>query len=149
MRALHKKRRIQVIVITLASMTLATILMGYAFKDGINLYYSPIQVMEEPPSEGKIFRLGGLVVDNSIVAGQGVQFHFDVTDGGHTVRVNYIGKDLRPDLFAEGQGTIAKGYFKDNVFWASELLAKHDETYMPKEVLEALKEQGVYQSPDE
>ena len=75
----------------------------------------------------------------------GVQFTFVVTDGGADIPVKYVGKDPRPDLFAEGTGTIAKGYYRAGVFEADELLAKHDENYMPREVVDALKEQGIYQ----
>jgi cytochrome c-type biogenesis protein CcmE len=74
-----------------------------------------------------------------------VHFYFDITDGANTVAVKYVGTDLPPDLFEERQGTIATGRFSDGLFEATEILAKHDETYMPKEVIDALKEQGVYQ----
>jgi cytochrome c-type biogenesis protein CcmE len=92
-----------------------------------------------------VFRLGGLVAQGSIRKGEGVHFYFDITDGANTVAVKYIGTDLPPDLFEEGQGTIATGRFSDGLFEATEILAKHDETYMPKEVIDAFKEQGVYQ----
>ncbi len=75
-------------------------------------------------------------------------FGFVVTDGATEVPVAYVGDDPAPDLFKEGQGTIAKGYYRAGVFEASELLAKHDESYMPREVIDALKEQGVYQEPN-
>ncbi|MCO4809196.1 MAG: cytochrome c maturation protein CcmE, partial [Planktomarina temperata] len=78
----------------------------------------------------------------------GVHFYFDITDGANTVAVKYVGTDLPPDLFEEGQGTIATGRFSDGLFEATEILAKHDETYMPKEVIDALKEQGVYQGAE-
>lgn len=80
--------------------------------------------------------------------GAGVQFNFAVTDGANVVPVAYIGDDPRPDLFNEGQGTIATGRLVDGVFQATEILAKHDESYMPREVMDALKEQGVYVDPD-
>ena len=79
---------------------------------------------------------------------EGVQFEFVITDGGSEVPVRYVGNDPAPDLFGEGQGTIVKGYYVAGQFQASELLAKHDETYMPAEVIEVLKEQGVYQDPN-
>ena len=79
---------------------------------------------------------------------EGVQFSFVVTDGAAEVPVRYVGGDPAPDLFGEGQGTTVKGYYVKGVFEASELLAKHDETYMPAEVIDALKEQGVYQDPN-
>ena len=147
MRGLKKQRRIQVIALTLVCLTGATALIGVALRDGINLFRSPTQVAQLAPLPGEIFRLGGLVADDSISAGEGVQFFFDITDGANTVAVKYVGTDLPPDLFEEGQGTIATGTFKDGLFEATEILAKHDESYMPKEVIDALKEQGVYQEP--
>lgn len=148
MRGLKKQRRIQIIALAITCLVGATALIGFALQDGINLFRSPTQVVEAPPSETEVFRIGGLVVEGSIVKGQGVSFTFAVTDGANAVAVEYVGNDLPPDLFAEGQGTVAKGRYVDGVFLATELLAKHDETYMPKEVVDALKEQGVYQLPD-
>ena len=78
---------------------------------------------------------------------EGVQFSFVIADASAEVPVRYVGSDPAPDLFGEGQGTIVKGYYVDGVFQASELLAKHDETYMPAEVIDMLKEQGVYKEP--
>ena len=79
--------------------------------------------------------------------GTGVAFDFVITDGAVEIPVTYGGGDPRPDLFGEGQGTIAKGWYRDGRFEARELLAKHDETYMPRAVVETLKETGVYQEP--
>ena len=92
--------------------------------------------------------MGGLVVEGSIKPDAGVRFFFAVTDGGAEVPVHYVGDNIPPDLFEEGQGTVVTGRYENGVFLATELLAKHDETYMPKEVIDALKEQGVYQEPD-
>ena len=86
--------------------------------------------------------------DGSIVNREGVEFDFVITDGAAEIPVSYVGRDPRPDLFTEGQGTIAKGYFRDGRFEARDLLAKHDETYMPREVMDTLKETGVYQDPN-
>lgn len=147
MRGLKKQRRIQIIVLSLVCLIGATGLIGYALQDGINLFRSPTQVVETPPSPEEVFRIGGLVLEGSIQQGSGVQFSFAVTDRANVVTVNYVGDDLPPDLFEEGQGTVATGRYVDGVFLATELLAKHDETYMPAEVIDALKEQGVYQ-PD-
>ena len=146
MRGLKKQRRIQVIVLALVCLVGATGLIGFALRDGINLFRSPTQVVEAAPASGEVFRLGGLVAQDSIRQGEGVHFYFDITDGANTVAVKYICTDLPPDLFEEGQGTIATGRFSDGLFEATEILAKHDETYMPKEVIDALKEQGVYQA---
>ena len=92
------------------------------------------------------FRIGGLVEAGSLVRGEGEVIRFSVTDGGAVVPVTFSG--VLPDLFAENQGMVGTGRYVDGVFEASEILAKHDETYMPKEVIDALKEQGVYEAPD-
>ena len=146
MKGLKKKRRVQVIVLAFVSLTVATALIGYALRDGINYFRSPTQVMEDPPSETEKFRLGGLVAEGSIVRGEGESVQFSVTDGGATVPVVFTG--VLPDLFNEGQGMIGTGTYVNGVFQATEILAKHDENYMPKEVVDALKEQGLYQEPN-
>jgi cytochrome c-type biogenesis protein CcmE len=89
--------------------------------------------------------VGGLVVEGTLVRGQGEVITFDITDGGETIKASFSG--VLPDLFKEGQGTVATGSYIDGVFQASEILAKHDEDYMPQEVIDALKEQGVYVEP--
>ncbi|MGI9368286.1 MAG: cytochrome c maturation protein CcmE [Ruegeria sp.] len=147
MKSLKKQRRIQVILLTLVALILATGLIGYAMKDGINFFRSPSQVIAEPPKPTEVFRIGGLVEDGSLVRGQGVTIKFSVTDGGESVPVTFTG--VLPDLFEENQGMIGTGSYVNGVFEATEILAKHDETYMPKEVMDALKEQGVYQEPGE
>jgi cytochrome c-type biogenesis protein CcmE len=127
-------------------LVLSTILIGYALQDGINFFRSPSQVAEAPPSPTEVFRIGGLVEDGSLVLGQGESITFIVTDGGASIPVSYTG--IRPDLFEEGQGTVATGRYINGVFEATEILAKHDETYMPTEVIDALKAQGVYVEPE-
>ena len=146
MKNLKKQRRIQVIALATVSLIVSTALIGYAMRDGINYFRSPSQVMAEPPVPTEVFRIGGLVEDGSLVRGQGETVRFSVTDGGATVPVTYAG--VLPDLFEENQGMVGTGRYVNGVFEASEILAKHDETYMPKEVVDALKEQGVYQEPD-
>jgi len=146
MKGLKKKRRVQVIVLAAAALVISTALIGYAMRDGINFFRSPSQVIAEPPTETETFRLGGLVEEGSLVRGQGETVLFNVTDGGESVKVAYTG--VLPDLFAENQGMIGTGRYINGVFEASEILAKHDESYMPREVVDALKEQGVYQEPD-
>ena len=146
MMGLKKRRRIQVIVLAFVALAISTGLIGYALQDGINFFRSPSQVVEEPPAPTETFRVGGLVEEGSIVRGQGETVSFAVTDGGATVPVTFTG--ILPDLFEEGQGMVGTGKYIDGVFQASEILAKHDETYMPKEVVDALKEQGVYQEPN-
>ena len=142
MKNLKKQRRIQVIFITFISLALATALIGYAMRDGINFFRSPSEVLQQPPNKNETFRIGGLVTDGSLIRGSGTVIYFVVTDGNKSVPVEYSG--ILPDLFAEGQGMIATGKYIEGKFIASEILAKHDENYMPKEVLDTLKEQGLY-----
>ena len=148
MKSLKKRRRMQVIVAAFVALGMAAVLIGYGFRDGINLYRSPSQVAEAPPSQDEYFQLGGLVKEGSIVNRDGVEFDFVVTDGAAEIPVAYVGRDPRPDLFKEGQGTIAKGHYVAGRFEANNLLAKHDENYMPREVMDSLKETGVYQDPN-
>ncbi|MTH77468.1 cytochrome c maturation protein CcmE [Paracoccus aestuariivivens] len=146
MKSLKKKRRIQVLIATAVALILAVGLIGYGFRDGINLYRSPSQMAENPPAVGEVFRLGGLVEDGTLQRGNGETVSFNVTDGGASVPVRFTG--VLPDLFAEGQGMIGTGKMEGATFVASEILAKHDENYMPREVIDSLKEQGVYEDPN-
>ena len=146
MKSLKKKRRIQVIIASACLLAFSTGLIGFALRDGINLFRAPSQVVADPPLATEVFRLGGLVKDSSLIRGTGLEVNFTVTDGAADIPVRYSG--VLPDLFTENQGMIATGRYRDGVFEASEILAKHDEDYMPKEVMEALREQGVYQAPD-
>ncbi len=146
MRGLKKKRRIQVVAMAAVALIVSTALIGYAMRDGINYFRAPSQVLAEPPAPGETFRIGGLVEEGSLKRGQGEVIRFNVTDGGGVVPVTYRG--VLPDLFAENQGMVGTGKYINGVFEASEILAKHDESYMPKEVVDALKDQGVYQAPN-
>jgi cytochrome c-type biogenesis protein CcmE len=146
MKGLKKQRRIQIIALATVALIGSTALIGYAMRDGINFFRSPSQVMSEPPAPGETFRIGGLVVEGSIIRGEGATVAFSVTDTNATVPVTYTG--VLPDLFAEGEGMVALGRMEGGTFVATEVLAKHDETYMPKEVVDALKEQGVYKDPN-
>lgn len=145
LKSLKKQRRIQVIALATVALILSTALIGYGMRDGINFFRSPSQVVAEPPAPNETFRIGGLVEEGSIVRGQGSTVSFSVTDGGATVPVTYSG--VLPDLFSENEGMVGTGRFVNGVFEASEILAKHDEEYMPAEVVDALKEQGVYKEP--
>ncbi len=146
MKGLKKQRRVQIIVVAAVALVLSTALVGYALRDGINYFRAPAQVVENPPPPGEVFRIGGLVAEDSLVRGQGETITFSVTDGAATIPVTYTG--VLPDLFKEGEGMVGTGKLVDGVFQASEILAKHDESYMPKEVIDALKEQGVYVEPE-
>jgi len=145
MKNLKKTRRIQVILITVLALVVATGLIGFAMRDGINFFRAPSQILAEPPKPGEVFRLGGLVEAGTLVRGQGEAITFKVTDGGASVPVRFTG--VLPDLFGEGKGMVGTGSMEGDTFVAQEILAKHDENYMPKEVTEALKEQGVYRDP--
>ncbi len=146
LKSLKKQRRIQIIALAAVALVISTGLIGYAMRDGINFFRSPSQIAEEPPAPSEVFRIGGLVEDGTLVRGQGETIQFSVTDGGASIPVVFTG--VLPDLFAENQGMVGTGRYINGVFEASEILAKHDETYMPKEVVDALKAQGVYQAPD-
>ncbi|MBZ4022795.1 cytochrome c biogenesis protein CcmE [Rhodobacter sp. TJ_12] len=146
MKNLKKKRRIQVLAAAGVSLVLATGLIGFGFKDGINFFRSPSEIVAAPPAAGEVFRLGGLVETGTLVRGQGEEITFAVTDGGASIPVKFTG--VLPDLFGEDKGMVGTGTMVDGVFMAREILAKHDENYMPKEVTDALKEQGVYRDPN-
>ena len=146
MKGLKKKRRIQVIAVAAVALAVSSVLIGYAMRDGINFFYSPTQIAENPPGPEELFRIGGLVEEGSIRRGDGTEVSFRVTDGASTIPVTYTG--ILPDLFEEGQGMVGQGRYINGTFEAVEILAKHDETYMPKEVIDALKEQGTYVDPN-
>ena len=147
MKNLKKQRRIQVLALAAVALIAAAAMIGYAMRDGINFFRSPTEVLAEPPSETETFRIGGLVEEGSLAIEGDNQVTFRVTDGNGVVPVTYVG--ILPDLFGEGEGMVGLGRYVDGVFQASEILARHDETYMPREVVDALKEQGVYRAPDE
>ena len=143
MKSLKKTRRVQIIAVAVVALALSTGLIGYAMRDGINFFRSPSQVVAAPPPATEVFRLGGMVAEGSIRRGQGEEVQFAVTDFCETVTVRFAG--ILPDLFGENEGTVATGRLVDGVFVASEILAKHDETYMPTEVAEAV---GIEGSPN-
>lgn len=142
MKGLKKQRRIQILALTAVALAVSAALIGYAFRDGINYFRAPTQILAEPPGPQEVFRIGGLVETGSILRQSDGSVRFRVTDGGAVVPVVFAG--ILPDLFAEDQGMVGLGRYVNGVFEATEILAKHDETYMPKEVVDALKEQGVY-----
>ncbi len=144
LKGLKKRRRIQVIALAAVALAVASGLIGYGLRDGINFFRTPTQVAATPPSSSETFRIGGLV--EALQRGQGETVSFRVTDGGASVPVTYTG--VLPDLFGEGEGMVGTGRMENGVFRASEILARHDESYMPAEVIDALKQQGVYVDPD-
>jgi cytochrome c-type biogenesis protein CcmE len=146
MKSLKKQRRIQVIAVAVVALIASTALIGYAMRDGINFFRAPSQVIASPPPATEVLRIGGLVEVGTLVRGESETVSFSVTDGGASVPVTFRG--VLPDLFEEDQGMVGTGSYVNGVFQATEILAKHDETYMPSEVIDALKAQGVYVEPE-
>jgi len=143
--AARKRQRMMLVVVGLTLLGAATALMLFAFQDNVMLFHGPSEVQDKTVETGKRFRLGGLVADGSVSKeGGGVTTVFAITDGVAEVTVRYTG--ILPDLFREGQGVVTQGELgEDGVFVATEVLAKHDETYMPPEVVEAMKRAGTWQ----
>ena len=137
----RKQRRLTMIGGSLAVLAIAAALVLNAMRDSIVFFSTPTMAAEKQIPSGKRFRLGGLVQPGSLVRGDNLAVNFSVADGGATLPVAY--KGILPDLFREGQGVIAEGALDaSGVFRADTVLAKHDETYMPKDVADALKKQG-------
>ena len=128
----YNKKKIRIIFISFGIFVLlvTTIILLLAFRSGIEFYKSPTQLLELKNDTVRL-RVGGLVVRNSVQR-SGVDNLFVITDGTNEVKVQYTG--VLPDLFAEGRGVIVRGKLKNNVFIASQVLAKHDEKYMPREI---------------
>ncbi len=136
-----KQRRLAFAIVLVVAGATAAALIVAALNDNVQFFYSPSDIAARPPSTTQSFRVGGLVQTGSLVHGQGLEVQFLVTDGAHTVPVRFTG--VLPDLFREGQGVVALGKRgPDGVVSASEVLAKHDERYMPPEVVDALKRAG-------
>ncbi len=140
----RKKRRLTVLLLCALGLGTATALTLTAFQDNIVFFRSPSDIAREHPAGDRAFRLGGLVENGSLVRGSAPDgrptAQFRVTDGANAVTVTYTG--VLPDLFREGQGVVALGKLRDGTFQASEVLARHDETYMPPEVADALRRSG-------
>ena len=137
----RKQRRLAMIAGGVSVLAVAVLLALFAMKDSIVFFNSPSDVVEKHVAPGARIRLGGLVVPHSLIRGEALAVRFQLTDGNHAIAVTYQG--ILPDLFREGQGVVAEGTLDGGgVFKADNVLAKHDETYMPKEVADALKKQG-------
>jgi cytochrome c-type biogenesis protein CcmE len=140
----RKRRRLYVVGLAMLGLFAAAALVLTAFQENLVFFYSPSDLTEKTLPPGRPVRLGGLVEEGSIERLDGLTVHFRVTDLSQSTPVVYEG--LLPDLFREGQGVVTEGTLgPDGVFVASEVLAKHDETYMPPEVVEALKKAGQWQ----
>ena len=140
----RKQQRAAIIMGGLALLGVAAGLVLYALNDTMVFFHTPSDVVEKGIAAGTRFRLGGLVEAGSVTRGQGTAVQFVVTDTEKTLAVAFTG--ILPDLSHEGQGVVAEGRLNESgVFEADSVLAKHDETYMPKEVADALKARGVWQ----
>jgi len=141
------RRRLWVVAAVAPVLALAVGLSLYAMRGSVTFFFSPSEATAENAPAGRVVRLGGLVEAGSVVRDGSGQVAFAVTDNVATTRVVYQG-DL-PDLFAEGEGVVAQGAFlPDRSFRATQVLAKHDETYMPREVADSLKAKGEWRPVD-
>jgi cytochrome c-type biogenesis protein CcmE len=144
-RMTRKQRRLALIGAGLSVLGIAAGLVLFALKGSIVFFNSPTDVVEKHVAPGSRIRLGGLVKPGTLVRGDNLLVRFEVTDGNTSVPVSYIG--ILPDLFREGQGVVTEGALDGaGHFKADNVLAKHDETYMPKEVADALKKQGHWKT---
>jgi cytochrome c-type biogenesis protein CcmE len=140
--AARKRRRLIMVVLSLGLLAVAAALILTAFRDSIVFFYTPSELTEKHVPAGRALRIGGLVEAGSVTR-KGDVITFKITDMTSTLPVIY--KGILPDLFREGQGVVAEGALaSDGVFQARQVLAKHDETYMPPEVAEALKKSGEW-----
>ena len=139
-----RQKRMTFVAVLIAGVGIAITLALQAFNENLLYFFSPTQVMAGEAPKDHSFRLGGLVVEGSVDRDpNSLKIHFNLTDTQKTVAVTYEG--ILPDLFREGQGIVATGKFNNDTFYAAEVLAKHDENYMPPEVADTLKKAGVKQ----
>jgi cytochrome c-type biogenesis protein CcmE len=142
----RRQRRLVLIGLALGVLGLAAALALSALRDTIVFFHSPSEIAERNVQPGTRVRIGGLVKEGSIRR-DGLDARFEVTDGARSLPVAYRG--VLPDLFREGQGVVAEGALESaQLFRADTVLAKHDENYMPREVVDALKKQGVWKEGD-
>jgi cytochrome c-type biogenesis protein CcmE len=144
----RKQRRLILIGSSLGVLGIAAALVLSALKDSIVFFNSPTDIVEKKPVAGTRLRIGGLVKPGTLVRGDNLQIRFEVTDGNKDLAVRYQG--IVPDLFREGQGVVAEGKLDGGgIFVADSVLAKHDEKYMPREVVDALKKTGHWQEGED
>ncbi len=142
-----KQRRMAFALAVIVAAAGCTALIVFALQDNVLFFYSPSDLASRPVPLGRSFHIGGLVQKGSVMRGTGLEVRFTITDGAKSVPVIYRGE--LPDLFREGQGVVALGSRNSNgVFMATQVLAKHDERYMPREVVDALKRAGRWQEGD-
>ena len=137
-----KSKRLFVVAIIASLLGTAALLVLGALRENIVFFYTPSEISQSDRQSGRQLRLGGLVKDGSVKI-DGMQSVFIVTDGSADITVRY--DNALPSLFREGQGVVAEGQIENGIFTAQNVLAKHDENYMPAEVADKLKEQGVWQ----
>jgi cytochrome c-type biogenesis protein CcmE len=135
-----RRKRMAIALGIVAVVGAATALVLNAFQSNLVFFYTPTQIDAKEAPSGRTFRLGGLVVEGSVKR-DGVKVAFEVTDTAKTVPVQFSG--ILPDLFKEGKGVVAQGQLENGVFQAKEVLAKHDENYMPPEAAQALKNAAI------
>jgi len=144
----RKHKRLTFVVIALGLLAFAAGLFLWALEDSVTFFHSPTDIVEKNPGPDQRLRLGGLVEEGSVEKVPGTaEVRFRVTDMANSTAVTYTG--LLPDLFREGQGVVTEGRLIDGIFVADEVLAKHDENYMPSEVAEALKKSGQWKGEDQ
>jgi len=138
-----RKKRILVVCMMIAGISVAALLILTAFEKNLMYFYSPTEIINGEAPQSRSFRIGGLVVSDTVIRNpDDLKVSFVLTDTVHEIKVIYDG--ILPDLFREGQGIVANGKLKsENVFVADEVLAKHDENYMPPEVADALEKAGA------
>lgn len=142
-----RQKRMMFVALLIIGVAIFITLIMKALNENINHFYSPTEVLEGKAPSERSFRIGGLVVTGSVNRHtDSLKIEFDLTDGAKNYPVLYEG--ILPDLFREGQGIVATGRLKNNVFVAEEVLAKHDENYMPPEVADALKKAGKWKEGD-
>ena len=143
----RKKQRMTMIAGGLVVLGIAATIIGVSLRDTIVFFYTPTEVTQKNISPATRFRLGGLVEKGSVIRGEGTTVSFTITDNDKTVKVRYTGN--LPDLFREGQGVVTEGKLdRAGTFIADNVLAKHDENYMPKEVADSLKKQGLWKKAE-
>ena len=129
----------QYLGISASLLTIAAVISGYALREGISYFMTPSEIIADPPPESDWVRLGGLVKDGS-VRQDGETLEFVLTDGIADIGIRFLG--LPPDLFGEGVGAIVRGRWSDGLFVADEIVARHDETYVPRELKGSLAERA-------
>ena len=143
-----KNKRLSLIVATLTALAASVALILVAFEDNVVFFYSPSDLLKKRPGPTQKLRIGGLVKKDSIKREPGItEVSFEVTDLNNSVAVVFNG--ILPDLFREEQGVVAEGTYREKLFYATQILAKHDEQYMPPEVAESLKKSGKWKGPVE